>query len=267
MDQVVARWDKFLASIEGRLQEVLGEARQGCAMLLQQSDLDPSAMGNAWTAMELRAKALATKVGDTWDEKVEGAFEAADAPSEAVDAQRARGDALCDRIKVEVERTRIQIYADAARQIWTRAQEEAPKTIACTQCGADFPAPASLAAVNVTCQYCNAVNTFEPGMRARMIEHFCAHPLSEEASWDLWIAMRQADEHLKDQRNPTIADFKAYETAQISYWRTYLEARAQMLPHLASALDADLRGKLQFWYQSVEHEKAWAEAGRPKALP
>jgi hypothetical protein len=266
MNEVISRWDKFLDSIESRLQEVLGEARQGCAMLLQQSDLDPTAMSNAWTAMELRAKALGSKIADTWSERVEPAFERADASPPVVEAQRDKGDLLQHRIEIEVERARIEIFAGAARQIWQRAVAEAPRSLFCTQCGAELAAPQSLAAVNVTCGYCQAVNTFEPGMRARMIEHFCAHPLSEEASWDAWLAMREAEARFHARRDPTLADFKAYETAQISYWRRYLEARAGMLPHLAPALDADLRGKLQHWYPRIQHEKAWADAGCPRAL-
>lgn len=267
MNDVIARWDKFLASIESRLQEVLAEARQGCAMLLQQSDHDTMAMSTAWTAMEIRAKALAGKVSETWDEKVEPAFEQADASPPSIAAQREKGHALMRRIDLEVERTRIEVFATAAREVWQRAVAEVPRTLACTQCAAEFPSPQSIVAVNVTCQYCKAVNTFEPGMRARMIEHFCAHPLSEEASWDHWIAMREAEARFHAQRDPQIADFKAYEAAQIAYWRRYLEVRAGMLPHLAPALEADLRGKLQAWYVRVQHDKAWAAAGRPKALP
>jgi hypothetical protein len=217
--------------------------------------------------MELRAKGLGSKVAETWNEKVEPAFEQADAAPQFIAAQRAKGDGLERRIEIEVERTRIQIFAGAAREIWQRAAAEAPRTLACTQCAGEIPAPQSLAAVNVTCTYCRAVNTFEPGMRARMIEHFCAHPLSEEASWDLWLAMRDAESRFHAQRDPVLADFKAYEAAQIAYWRGYLEARAGILPHLAPALEADLRGKLQHWYVRVQHDKAWADAGRPKALP
>jgi hypothetical protein len=267
VNEAIARWDKFLASIESRLQEVLAEARQGCAMLLQQSDLDPMAMSNAWTAMELRAKSLGSKVADTWSEKVEPALEQADVPSPVVATPRDKADALQRRIEVEVERTRVQVFAGAAREIWQRAVAEAPRSLACTQCAAELAAPQSIVSVNVTCTHCRAVNTFEPGMRARMIEHFCAHPLSEEASWDAWVALREAEARFHAQRDPKLADFKAYEVAQIGYWKRYLEARAGILPHLAPALDADLRGKLQHWYVRVQHEKAWAEAGRPKALP
>lgn len=267
MNEVISRWDKFLASIEGRLQEVLEESRQGCALLLQQSDLDTMAMSNAWTAMEIRAKGLGSKVAETWNDKVEPAFEDAGAAPPMIAAQRAKGDALQQRIELDTERTRIQIFAGAAREIWQRAVAEAPRSLACTQCAAELAAPQSMVAVNVTCTHCQAVNTFEPGMRARMIEHFCAHPLSEEASWDLWLAMREAEARFHAQRDPVLADFKAYEAAQIAYWRRYLEARAGMLPHLAPALEADLRGKLQHWYLRVQHDKAWAAAGRPKSLP
>ena len=235
-------------------------------MLFDQADLDPASMNNAWTGMAARARQLSSKVQDTWNDKVEPAFEEADAPSELVDQQRARADALCDEIEVATEQTRIAIWCDAARKVWARAEAEAPKELACSQCGASIPAPRVLMSVNVTCQHCQSVNTFEPGPRARMIEHFCAHPLSEEIAWPQWLAMRQAEQRLHTARNPKLEHFKGYEQAQIDYWRSYLQARAQMVPRYQASFDADLRGKMAYFYDRIEHEKAWAEAGRPRAL-
>jgi hypothetical protein len=45
-------------------------------------------MGNAWSAMERRAKELGTKVEETWSEQVEKKFEEADAPPPIVARER-----------------------------------------------------------------------------------------------------------------------------------------------------------------------------------
>jgi phage FluMu protein Com len=223
-------------------------------------------MGNAWSAMERRAQNLSSKVSDVWNDKVENDLDEVDAPPHVYDEQRQKVDALQEHIEVETEKMRIAIYATAARKLWERVLAEAPKQLNCTQCGGTIEAPKVVAAVNVNCPFCSAVNTYEPGMRARMIEHFCAHPLTEEACWEQWLAMRNADNALKDARDPTLAHFQAYERAQIEYWRKYYQVRAGMLPHYAANQEADVQGRMQHYYNVIHNERAWAEAGRPRML-
>ena len=68
------RWDAFLNSVRERFIEIMNEAKEGCPQLLQESNLDPIPMGNAWSAIEMRAKQLETKITETWDGQVERAF-------------------------------------------------------------------------------------------------------------------------------------------------------------------------------------------------
>lgn len=265
MQEVIARWDKFLATIDGRLREVLTEAHDGCLQLLEQSDLDPGPMGNAWTGMEARTLKLSDKVQDVWDAKVDDSLD--DFGADVRDTQMRKGHALKEKIEVEKERCRVTIYATAARKIWERALAEAPTQLSCSQCSATLECPQVVASVHIECPHCKALNTYEPGMRARMVEHFCAHPLTEEAAWNEWMAMRQAKNTLDDTRDPGLAVFQAYERAQIQYWQKYYQARATMLPHYADKQAADVRGKMQYYYGTVENERVWAEAGRPRMIP
>lgn len=266
MDEVIARWDGFLGKIKGRFEQIMEESRQGCAMLLQQADLDTMAMTNAWTGMESRAQDLEMKVNDTFNDSVEEAFDDVDAPGEVVDRERDKGLALVEWMERERERTRIQIFADAGRQIWERGKAEQAEGFNCTQCGGKLDVPHVYQAVNVNCPYCSAVVTFEPGMRMRMGTIY-VHNIVEQECWDLWIAWRDAENALHDQRNPKIEHFKALEHAQINYWRTYLAKQAAWLPDKAASQEADLRGKMRQWYDSVEREKAWIQAGRPREIP
>lgn len=264
---VLQRWQRFQQQIEQRFVEVLAEAEHGCAALLEHCDHDPAAMSNAWTAMHARAMDLGTRLADTWDEQVEPRLDELDVDVELEQRARAELDAMLDRMEVELERARLRIFAGAARTLWARALRDQPDHLRCPQCGASQPVPATFSAVNVACPCCGSLVTYEPGRRVRMIESTCVHPLCEEAAWEQWLAMRRAERHLHAARTETLELLSAFEKAQILYWHTYLQARVALLPHTAQSFTDDLRGRLQAWYQQVEHHAAWARAGRPRALP
>jgi hypothetical protein len=62
-----------------------------------------------------------------------------------------------------------------------------------------------------------------------------------------------------------LAPVKAYELAQIAYWRTYLKARAWFEPELARDPAMEIRRRMQQWYEShAEFEEGWVAAGRPR---
>ncbi|MBX3204271.1 MAG: hypothetical protein KF764_04340 [Labilithrix sp.] len=262
---VVTRWDGFLAQVRERFVQIMREAEEGCPMLLQQANFDPLPMGNAWSAIEIRAKQLETKIDETWNAQVEGAFEQAGAPPGAIAYERAKGEALRDWFEVERERTRIKIWSDAGRTFYRRALTELGRPFACVHCTAPLEVPFTYRALDVPCPHCRNVNGFEPGTYMRMGE-ICVHPLSEEAAWPAWLAMRQAENAWRAARPVTIQHLKAWERAQIAYWHAYLSARARLLPDTARAFDADLRGKMRAFYEQMEREGPWIQAGRPRDL-
>ncbi len=266
MQDIIARWDGFLAKIKGRFEQIMEESRQGCAMLFQQSGGDPLPMSNAWTGMHSRAQDLEMKVNDTFNDSVEEAFDDVDAPGEVVDREREKGLALVEWMERERERTRIQIFADMGRQMWEQGLAEQKGHFGCTQCGGQLEIPHTVATVNVTCPYCSAVVTFEPGTRLRMASNY-VHNFAEQDAWAEWNAMQDAEKAYHDARNPTIEHFKTWEAAQITYWRKYLQAQATWLPEKQAALETDLRGKMRHWYDRVDKEKAWVQAGRPRTIP
>ena len=76
--EAIGRWDGFLGKIKERATSILAEAEEGCAMLLDLNNLDPLPMSNAWSAIEQQLIQLTSKIDDTWNEKVEPAFDEAD---------------------------------------------------------------------------------------------------------------------------------------------------------------------------------------------
>jgi hypothetical protein len=266
MQEVIARWDGFLGKIKQRFEQIMEESRQGCAMLFDQTGGDPMPMTNAWTGMESRAQALEMKVSDTFNDSVEEAFDDVDAPGEVVDRERDKGLALVEWMERERERVRIEIFAGAGKKLWEQGLAEHGSGFNCTQCGGQLQIPHSVSAINVACPYCSATVTFEPGTRLRMAAGF-VHYLAEQDAWGEWNAWRDAQNALHDARNPTIDHFKALEHAQVTYWRKYLGAQASWLPEKQATLEADLRGKMRQWYDTVNNEKAWVQAGRPREIP
>lgn len=265
---VTARWDAFLAGIEKRHGELMAEAVQGCAALHLNSGLDPSAMTNAWSAINVRGLNLEGKIDDTWSDKVEEAFEDAGASSADCDRESAKGEALADRLERTRERTRVSIFADAARRLMERAGQEQATEVHCSQCGALLAVPEGTSrALNLTCPHCQAVNTYEPGTWARWVEGFCVHPLTEEAAWDWWVAWQAADERMRAARNVTLELIQAAEAAQIAFNQAYFRLRAKTFPAFAGDEAAYLRGRMAQFYSEMERERAWKQAGQPRKIP
>lgn len=262
--ETIQRWSGFLAKLDARFEELMHEAVVGCSGLFDAHDHDPTAATRAWGAIETRAKDLRSKISDTWHAQVDDALDGA--PPEIRTRERERGEALEDRIDIGLEGTRIRTFADMARKLWTRALAERPQHLQCTQCGAGLPMPDTIRAVNIACPYCRALVTWEPGTRLRMIEHFCVPALCQEACWQQWVALQQAQKNRRGHHGDDLPNLRAHEQAYVAYERGMLEARARMLPEHAPALEQDLRGRLAQFYQMLDREKAWIEAGRPRMV-
>jgi hypothetical protein len=94
-----------------------------------------------------------------------------------------------------------------------------------------------------------------------------AHVLAQEAATGEWRAMRAALRALNAYRPPApLAAVKAYELAQIAYWRAYLTVRHRYEPAIQiHNLPFEIGSRMEQWYvSSAEFEPAWVQAGRPR---
>lgn len=264
MNATLQRWHAFLEKVHTRVHEILAEANAGCIALFESEQHDPRAMSNAWGAMQRRAEELVTKIDDTWNASVDDEL----GDDQALrTAERERGEAVAEQLTIAIEAAKRRLWADAARTLWQRAVAEAPTSLRCTQCAAPMPVPNATRAMNVPCTHCGAMVTYEPGTKLRMIEHFAVPALCDEGTWQEWLALRAAVRGRRGHDGDRIANLRRHEHAQIAHERAWLELRAQLLPEHAPALATDLRGRLAAFYQSLDRERAWIEAGRPRALP
>jgi hypothetical protein len=265
-EALVQRWDGFLKTIKERFDQIMQESRDGCAQMLVETNYDPIPMGNAWGAMERRAKDLGTKVDETWRQQVEPKFEEAGVDRGLTRQQSDKGDALREWMENEIERTRIQIYCKLARDVAELDAKEKQGGYPCRQCGAPLAVPVSFRVSNLTCVHCKTVNEYEPGTRTRYIEASCLHSLCQEAAWNEWLAMNQAEKAYKRARPHNIGHIQTWEAAQIAYHRKYLTTRLGYLPDQAASFAKDLAGRMEHFYvYTLNTDGEWAKAGKPRA--
>jgi hypothetical protein len=263
-DAIDARWDGFLGKIRERFDELMRESEAGCAALLVQTGGDTTPLSNAWTGMRMRALELRAKISDTWSEQVQDKFHDMEAYGRA-DAAWARAQALDDQIEIELERIEIKIFADALRSLLQMAATEQAE-LRCSQCGAELQNTGVLfEAIDISCRHCSALNTIEPGPRARMGVAM-GHYLWAEACWPQWLARHHAEEAAKRARDVTLAQLQAWELAEIVYWTAWLHQRATLMPNTARDFDKELRGRLYQFYGSLDREAAWRKAGSPRRV-
>jgi hypothetical protein len=262
-DALDTRWNGFLAKIRERFDELMRESEAGCAALLVQTGGDLTPMSNAWTGMRMRALGLQTKVNDTWSEQVQDQYHDIDAYKRA-DAAWARTEKFLDELEIELEWIENKIFTNAIRSMLSLAEAE-QAGLRCSQCGAELPTTVMLSVVDVGCQHCGALNTIEPGPRARMVTAL-SHYLWDQACWPQWLARRRAEQVVKDARNPTLAQFQAWEAAEINYWTAWLSERAKLMPETTASLDKELRQRLHQFYMSLEREAVWTRAGSPRRI-
>lgn len=93
------------------------------------------------------------------------------------------------------------------------------------------------------------------------------HVFAQEAATPEWRAMNWAQRGLNAYRPPApLEAVKAYERAQIAYWRKYLTVRGQYEPAIqVHNLAFEIGSRMEQWYvSSAEFEPAWVQAGRPR---
>jgi transcription elongation factor Elf1 len=259
--QLVDRWDAFLGKIKGRFEELIAQAREGCPVLLEAASLDTVPMSNAWTGIVQQIHSLRQKIDDTWSDKVEEPMEDAGLGDDVIDAQRDKGEKLDDWMEREVEREELSIFASAADRIHAEAQKILAQAFKCTQCKAALPVPEKFfRSAHVTCEYCNTVNTFEPGSLVRGVEHFCSHYMARRATWREWVAMADAEQQVRSARDETIEMLRIQEEATRAYWRAYLTKRAEIVPAYAESLEKDFEGKMGAFYRDMERNEVWLSA-------
>lgn len=270
--QILERWDAFLTNIDTRFHEQLSQAGAVLPSLLDLQDFDTSGFATAWQGIESQMKDLIAKVDDTWQDKVspafdeikdreEAAIEEAEGDLEAyherfypiMNAAQDKGRNLQHQLDKELHRYQVITFAEAGRKLSTRAREILSGGFSCSQCKAPLPVQQQFfRSYYHNCDYCQTVNTFEPGTIARNVEHFAMHPLAEEVALTEYFAYWDIESKYRSQRDDEPEEVSADEVLALYkiYVEKYLRARIAIIPDYQQQYEKDLEGKL-------EHLRKW----------
>lgn len=242
------RWDGFLKKIEDRFEEILEKTEAALPLLFKATDFETTTFHNAWQGIYSQANELIWKIDSTWEDKVEEAFEDAGAEFGSKKFIRERDKGYLTKFKLEqkLKSYEVKIFADAAKKLLQEVKNTLSKDFCCTQCQAKLPVKDNFfRSYYSTCEYCQTVNTFEPGTKARNIEHFAIHAIGEEAALEHYLRY----EELKFQNY--MQDSETYSKEELislyqKYVETYLKRRIEIIPDYKDRYEKDLKAKTAF---------------------
>ncbi|ANE51694.1 hypothetical protein [Flavisolibacter tropicus] len=277
------RWETFLSKIEERFHETLGQAESILPQLLDYQNFDTIPFGNAWTGIHNQGSELIKKINDTWEEKVSNTFEEVKETEEAkveeagenldefytsfyklyyleLDKGRERAHHLNKALKAYEVRT----FAEAGRKLQVKAKEILSGNFSCTQCRAPLPVQQNIfRSYYQACEYCQTMNTFEPGTIARNVEHFALQPIAEEKALKEYFTYWDLESKFKAQREdePKVISAEQVLEAYTKYVEIYLKARIEIIPDYEKRYKKDRVAKieqLRKWTLSDEFARDFA---------
>lgn len=240
------RWDDFLKKINDRFEEILQKTETLLPLLFESTDLETTTFHNAWQGIYSQANELIWKIDSTWNDKVEEAFEDAGAEFGSKQFNQERDKGLRSRFNLEqkLKSYEVKIFAGAAKKLLKEVKETLSKDFCCTQCQAKLAVKDNFfRSYYSTCQYCQTVNTFEPGTKARNIEHFAIHALGEEAALEHYLLYEELKFENYIQNPETHSKEELISTYQ-KYIETYLKKRIEIIPDYKDRYEKDLKSKI-----------------------
>lgn len=184
--QLASRWDAFLKKLDERYHEILQQTADPMDSVIDNLQYDTIIIHNILTALHNQTvEQLSKKVDDGWM-KMHAEMDKINAAWSDVGAQRSRGGAFKQYMRNEYDRFEMETYARAARKILANVQAhiDEKKMHRCTQCGAELPIKVySFMAVNLKCESCGSVNTYQPDDRVRALEYYVINKLADEFAY------------------------------------------------------------------------------------
>jgi|GEM_PF-765393 len=199
--QLVSRWDGFLEKIKARYYEILQQAEGPLNDVINNIEYDTVIIHNITTALKYQTvDELGKKAEDGW-KKMRGEMEKIGASWDDTNFQASKGFLFKNWMRVEFQKFRIHTFANAARKILDNVKKhiDEKKLHRCTQCGADLPIKIySFMAINIKCESCGSVNTYQPDDRIRALEYYVINNLAEENALNEKLAVQTDKSKAKD---------------------------------------------------------------------
>ena len=200
--ELTARWDGYIQKLKDRFFEILKQAEGPLEEVINGLQYDDIVIINIKTGLNNQTvNALAAKANEGWSFMMAEANKSGGLSWNQQQEQKAKIDVFKEWLAVEFLKFETALYARAARKILENVKTHINETKLhrCTQCGAELPINVySFMAINLKCDSCGSVNTYQPDDRVRALEYYVIIPLAEEAALPEKIQARTNKYAMKD---------------------------------------------------------------------
>jgi len=232
-EQLIARWDTFLQNIDKRFEESLAQGEQAVLESLEENDYDYYTSFRTLMAIRMQIdESVIRKIDTTWQQQVAPLMQAdghywADESHKGYQA----ADAMHERMHLWQYITEGKL----SQKYYDHAIELINRDFFCTQCNAPLQVKKDLFRAHyITCNYCSAVNTFEPETKYATIGWNVVDNLAALYALQEYKAMLQAKGN----------GAAAYAKAVRVYYEKYFDERIKLMPHTADTREQDIEKKI-----------------------
>ena len=244
-NELIQRWDGFLAKIEARFNESLQHAEAACLEQLEDTDYDYYTVIRSWSAMKAQIFNIIKKIDTTWQDKVEPQMR--EIGDFWID-QSFKAGALNDKLHYQLQRYQTILEGKLSQKYYNHAIQIANQNFQCTQCHAELQIKKDLfRAQYVSCGYCQAVNTFEPETKFAQIGWNIIDNMVALECLPLYDNMQQSIQAIHDAKAAKNTDsdslWSAYKNAYFTYYDTFFKKRIALKSDEAERYDDDMKRK------------------------
>lgn len=183
-EELITRWDNYLAKLKDRYFEVIGQAEGPLNDVINNLQYDNVIIHNIKTGLNNQTVIqLIQKAEEGWGKMDSEMMKHGKLFWNQKSDQHRKLDAFRQWVNDEFLKFEIGLYARAARKILDNVKNhiDEKKMHKCTQCGAELPIKIySFMAVNIKCDSCGSVNTYQPDDRIRAVEYYVLNHLADE---------------------------------------------------------------------------------------
>jgi len=198
---LVSRWDGFLKKLETRYYEVLQQTEAPLGGIIDGLQYDNVVIINIANGLKNQTVTqLSEKADQAWN-KMRGEMDALGFSSGDINSQREKMAVFKYWLEIEYQKFEMSVYARAAHKILDNVKQhiDLNKMHKCTQCAAELPINVySFMAVNLKCDSCGSVNTYQPDDRIKALEYYVINQLAEEYAFPEKLRSRQDKSAMKE---------------------------------------------------------------------
>jgi len=245
--ELIARWDSFLKKIEARFNESLKQAEEACLSQLVETDYDYFTVQKTWMGIKSQIYNLIQKIDTTWHDKVEPEMRAL---GDFWTDESFKASELNDKLSIELDTFQTLLEGKIAKAFYDHAITISNKDFSCTQCNAKLEIVKDLfRSQYLTCQYCQAVNTFEPETKYLQIGWGIIESIIKVECLPEYEVMEKALEAIHQLRHP-VKDkaleetlWQNYKMLYFDYHRKFFKRRIEMKSDEEKRYDEDMKRK------------------------